>query len=132
MRVKSISTGRTGTVLRSIGMCYDVRMDDTGEVLSGGKERWRKVTTSASKYSVRSREEGRGPATVRRFSKLVDVQTYVRDRWYGADYIDGPASFHSDYATFQLSGCTLADLGHRAGSDPNALEYWNWVWKEVQ
>ena len=39
----------------------------------------------ASTFTVSSQEEGRGPVTRRRFSKLADVQTYVRDRWEGAD-----------------------------------------------
>jgi hypothetical protein len=26
-------------------MCYDVKMDDTGEVLSGGKKRWKRIST---------------------------------------------------------------------------------------
>jgi hypothetical protein len=45
-RVKVISganAGRTGVVVRSIGMCYDVRMDDNGEILSGGKPRWKRI-----------------------------------------------------------------------------------------
>jgi hypothetical protein len=81
-------------------------------------------------YSVRSREEGRGPSTVRKFKTLVELQTYVRDRWEGLEYIDGPCSWHNDYCTFEMSGATLAELGHRLGQK-DTYEYWTWVWKQL-
>ena len=84
----------------------------------------------AAKYAVTSKEEGRGKATRRTFSKLADLQRYVKDRWEGADYIDGPADFHGDYATFHLVGCTLADLGKRAGAH-GTDEYFEWNWHSL-
>jgi hypothetical protein len=93
--------------------------------------RARAIKPARPRFSVSFREEGRGPATRRRFSSLADVQTYVRDRWQGADYIDGPASFHTDYCAFTLTGCTLADLGARRSNDYRADDYWTWDWKEL-
>ena len=59
-----------------------------------------------------------------KFATLSDVQKYVKDRWLGVDYIDGPAEFHGDYGRFLLHGCTLADLGTRSGE-------WEWTWKTL-
>jgi hypothetical protein len=78
----------------------------------------------ASKYSVTYR--GTDGTVRRNFSKLAQVQEYVRGRWEGVDYLDGPAHFHNDYGHFTLTGCTLADLGHR---DP--ADVWTWLWKDV-
>jgi len=78
----------------------------------------------ASKYAVRY--NGVDGSMTKRFSKLADVQEYVKARWQGADYIDSTNSFHTDYARYTLSGCTLADLGHRgpAGTD----DWYEWTW----
>lgn len=67
---------------------------------------------------------GMDGTAVHRFATLVDVQTYVRGRWEGIDYICGLGDFHNDYGYFELSGCTLADLGARVGE-------WEWAWKDV-
>ncbi len=83
-----------------------------------------------SKYTVQSKEFGRGKAEVKRFSTLRDVQTYVKTQWQGAEYIDGPAAFHSDYCTFYLTGCVLNDLGARGGAY-GTDEYWDWIWIEM-
>lgn len=80
-------------------------------------------------YTVSSREEGRGPATVRRFSTLAELQSYVRARWEGADYIDGSRSWHNDYATFVIGGATLAELGTRGA--PGTDAYWDWTWTDL-
>jgi hypothetical protein len=81
-------------------------------------------------YTIRGREEGRGPAFVHRYATLAELQTYIKDRWQGVEYIDGPRSFHTDYVAYEITGATLADFGHRrgpAGTD----EYWEWEWKDV-
>lgn len=77
-------------------------------------------------YSIRSKEFGRGKAHVRRFTTLAGLQEAVKAQWQGVEYIDGPASFHSDYCTFTISGATLKDLGHR---DPN--DRWYWLWNDL-
>jgi len=76
-------------------------------------------------YVIRVAEEGlRLKEMQRMFTSLKDVQTYVRERWEGPDYIDGEASWHNDYCTFELEGATLADLGARKGP-------WEWEWKDL-
>ena len=81
-------------------------------------------------YSIEVREEGRGPATIRKFENLWDVQKYVRDRWQGVEYIDGPNAFHSDYCTFDMYGAMLRDLGEHAGPW-GTQDYWQWNWFEL-
>jgi hypothetical protein len=80
-----------------------------------------------AKYTVRAREFGRGPALTRKFSTLAALQEYVRARWEGVEYIDGPQSFHNDYCTFNLSGAKLTDLGRRKG-EYGAEAFWDWEW----
>ena len=87
--------------------------------------------SNKAKYTVEVREEGRGRPTVRKFDTLKEVQQYVKDRWCGVDYVDGRSSFHSDYATFDLIGCTLTDLGRRMGPH-GTYEFWCWDWLEVE
>jgi hypothetical protein len=58
------------------------------------------------------------------------VQDYVKGRWQGADYIDGTHEFHGDYGRFELTGCSLADLGHRNGA-AGTDEYFDWTWINV-
>jgi len=83
-----------------------------------------------SRYTIKVKEFGRGPANTRRFSSLADVQQYVRGRWEGADYIDGPAQWHNDYCTFTLTGAKLSDLGSRGG--PHGTDaYWEWNWADL-
>ncbi len=65
----------------------------------------------ASKYSISSKEFGRGPATVRRFGTLEAATEYIKGQWQGRDYVDSADSFHSDYCTFTLSGFNLKDVG---------------------
>jgi hypothetical protein len=77
-------------------------------------------------YKIEVREEGREPATERRFSTLKAVQSYIKERWQGVEYMDSYEYFHTDYCTFDLFYFTLADLGYR---DPN--DQWNWIWKEL-
>ena len=62
-------------------------------------------------YSIKAREFGRGPAHVARFATLSAASQYIRDRWQGPEYIDGAASFHTDYCTYTLCGFALADIG---------------------
>jgi hypothetical protein len=81
-------------------------------------------------YTIHVREEGRGNPAIRTFKTLADLQTYVRDHWFGVEYIDGPTSFHSDYCTFDLFGAKLRDLGDHAG--PWGTDsYWSWDWKDL-
>ncbi len=63
------------------------------------------------RYSVSCREEGRGKASVTKFATLDDAARYVKDRWQGAEYMDGPSSFHTDYCSYELRGFALADIG---------------------
>ena len=87
--------------------------------------------TKKPTYAVSNREFGRGPAERKRFASLAALQQYVRDRWQGVEYIDGPQEFHSDYCTFRISGATLKDLGRRESSDPATDEYWYWRWHDL-
>jgi hypothetical protein len=59
---------------------------------------------------ITSQEFGRGPVTTRRFATLAAAAAYIADRWQGDEYRDGPASFHTDYCTYQCHGFTLADV----------------------
>lgn len=61
-----------------------------------------------------------------KFATLIEVQEYVKDRWQGADYIDGTDVFHNDFGHFILKGCNLADLGARAIDD-----FYTWIWKDL-
>jgi hypothetical protein len=81
-------------------------------------------------YSVEVREEGRGKPAIRRFATLSELQKYVRDRWQGVEYMDGPVGFHNDYATFDLVGAKLSDLGETRGPWGTDL-YWEWIWKDL-
>jgi hypothetical protein len=62
---------------------------------------------------------------VTKFATLADVQTYVKGRWQGVDYIDSSDGFHNDYGGFTLSGCKLSDLGKRVFADDGVAE-WEW------
>jgi hypothetical protein len=66
---------------------------------------------------------GEGSVT-KKFATLAEVQEYVKGRWQGVDYIDGPGAFHGDFGHFYLKGCTLADLGKREG--PDGFD-WSWL-----
>jgi hypothetical protein len=77
-----------------------------------------------SKFAVTYR--GMDGSVRRNFSRLAQVQEYCMARWEGVDYIDGPISFHNDYGCFTLTGCALADLGHR---DP--ADVWTWIWRDL-
>ena len=65
------------------------------------------------RYSVSSKEFGRGKAEVEQFATLAEVQAYVRERWQGPDYLDGQDGFHTDYCSYRFKGFTLADIGKR-------------------
>ncbi len=62
-------------------------------------------------FGLKSKEFGRGPAHTKRFATLAELAAAVKDQWQGADYIDGPGGFHTDYCTFTLIGAKLADIG---------------------
>jgi len=81
----------------------------------------------AKKFKIESKEEGRGKPDRELFATLIEARDYIRDRWQGADYIDGPDSFHTDYCTFRLVGFVLADIGKRR------YEEWGpeWDWLEL-
>jgi len=59
---------------------------------------------------VTAQEFGRGPVSTHRFASLADAAQYVKDRWQGPEYQDGPATFHNDYCVFRLVGFKLADV----------------------
>ena len=62
-------------------------------------------------YQINCREEGRGKPSVNKFATLPEAQTYIKDRWQGADYMDGDSGFHTDASTYELIGFTLKDVG---------------------
>ena len=62
-------------------------------------------------YKIKNQEEGRGPVETKSFATLSEAQEYIKERWQGADYIDGSSGFHTDYCTYQLIGFTLQDIG---------------------
>lgn len=62
-------------------------------------------------FKVKNQEEGRGPVETKSFATLIEAQQYIRERWQGADYIDGSAAFHTDYCTYELVGFKLSDIG---------------------
>jgi hypothetical protein len=63
------------------------------------------------KFKILSCEEGRGKPHTERFPTLESAALYIKERWEGVDYIDGPASFHTDYSTYELVGFLLKDIG---------------------
>ena len=62
-------------------------------------------------FKIAYREQGRGKPSIERFKTLEAAKDYIKDRWEGPDYIDGPASFHNDFCRFTLEGFTLQDIG---------------------
>jgi hypothetical protein len=54
------------------------------------------------------------------FATLSEAADYVRGRWEGADYVDGPASFHNDYGRFHLYGFNLRDIFEVSQSEGHA------------
>jgi hypothetical protein len=68
-------------------------------------------------------------SSIKKFATLVEVQTYVKDRWLGRDYIDSDGAFHGDYGHFYLKGCVLADLGQY--TEPNEDGWCDWTWKTL-
>ena len=44
------------------------------------------------------------------FATIEAAAQYVKDRWQGEDYQDGPHSFHTDYARYQTIGFLLSDV----------------------
>lgn len=80
-------------------------------------------------YALKSREEGRGPAHTQRFSTLVEAAAAVKAQWQGADYIDGEASFHTDYCTFECVGFDLSDIGKRHFD--TEFECWEFTFHEL-
>ncbi len=55
-------------------------------------------------------QDGKSTTT---YKTLEALTVAVKAQWQGADYIDGPAGFHTDYARYEIVGATLADLGVR-------------------
>ncbi len=80
-----------------------------GSVVSTRKEN----DVSKQPYKIKIREFGRGPATVKRFATLGAASAEVLAHWQGPDYVNGPASFHTDYSTFELVGFELADIAEK-------------------
>ncbi len=67
--------------------------------------------SKAKPFKVHSQEEGRGRRYTKSFTTLAEAAEYIKDRWQGADYIDGVESFHTDYSTYECEGFTLKDIG---------------------
>lgn len=63
------------------------------------------------KLTIYSKEFGRGPASRDTFTTVEAASAYIKDRWQGVEYCDGPAVFHTDYCTYTLKGFTLEDVG---------------------
>jgi hypothetical protein len=82
-------------------------------------------------YAINCREEGRGPANITKFATIVEVQAYVKSCWQGAEYIDSPTSFHSDYCRYFLKNCSLGDLGRRGSAQADSEEYFDWIWEAL-
>lgn len=64
-----------------------------------------------TKFRIEAREEGRGRPSVTRFADLVQAEAFIKARWQGAEYVDGPDAFHTDYCSYVLRGFTLGDVG---------------------
>jgi len=67
--------------------------------------------TETKPYGLIGRECGRDfDAWIDLFEKLEDAIAFVKDRWQGEDYIDGPQGFHTDYSTYELIGFKISDV----------------------
>ena len=63
-------------------------------------------------FQIIGMEEGRPEKQwTNTFETLAAASKYIQDRWQGPEYIDGADEFHTDFATFQLQGFTLKDIG---------------------
>ncbi len=80
-------------------------------------------------FKVQSREQGRGRISTNSFATLKEAQDFVASHWQGADYIDGEASFHTDYCDFNCVGFVLADIGERYWVDREG--FYEWEWKDL-
>src|SRR5689334_252769 len=93
----------------------------------------RSGAASKSKFSIVCREASFNGVLMKgerkNFSTLFLLQQYVKARWQGPDYIDGPNTFHSDYCQYTVTGCSFNDLGNRNGL-PGTDEYFDWTWKD--
>lgn len=78
-------------------------------------------------YKLKSREFGRGPAHIQRFSTLAGAAQAVKEQWQGADYMDGEETFHTDYCTFECVGFKLTDIGTRHW---NPEGFWEFTFNE--
>lgn len=63
------------------------------------------------------------PKRVTPFESLKDAAKYVRDRWMGVHYVDGPSAFHTDCVGYELDGFTLHDIGEFYRDDDGFREY---------
>lgn len=74
-------------------------------------------------FKVEGREFGRGPKWTDSFATLAEAQAHVKSHWQGAEYIDGPQAFHTDYSTFTLVGFSLRDIGTFYTEDDGCPNY---------
>lgn len=51
----------------------------------------------------------------KRFYTLAKLCRYVNARWQGEDYMDGPTAFHTDYASYTITGAILIPTDGEAG-----------------
>lgn len=70
-------------------------------------------------FKVKSQEQGRGSVSTASFGTLEGVHAYIKARWQGVDYIDGPWGFHTDYCTYEFVGFSLRDIGHVGFDETN-------------
>lgn len=62
-------------------------------------------------YKIEAREFGKGRPSVESFADLTAATQFIKDRWQGAEYVDGADQFHTDYCSYTLRGFVLADVG---------------------
>ena len=73
------------------------------------------VPLNGMRYKITFREEGKGPKVTRSFLTLTSAGLYIKDRWQGWEYADGPASFHTDYGNYDLRGFELGEVVEPCG-----------------
>jgi len=68
------------------------------------------------------------------FATLPELQEYIKARWQGPDYIDGPNGFHTDYCRYTLQGCALCDLGKPIAeyADDGTVDCFGWQWTDFR
>jgi len=84
------------------------------------------------RYTIHAREFGRRPASVSRFRSLDKAAQYIRDRWQGAEYIDGRDVFHTDFCQYRLIGFDLRDIGKLGWEEEGGHSWRTFAFNEPQ